>query len=135
MSYSEKQSGAKAVADAFLTNVWKLHGLPDSIVSDRGSQFISNFWTYLCARLRVKYNLSTARHPQTDGQTERVNSVVEAYLHAFVNYSQNTWTDWLPQAEFVGNNTRNASIDATPFFAAYGFNPRLGLEPAPLATE
>ena len=68
--------------------VWH-HGLPDSIVTDRSSLFISKFWSSLCYFLGVKWRLSTAFHPQTDGQTKRQNSTMEAYLRAFVNFEQN----------------------------------------------
>ena len=72
-----KELHAEGLADLFLKHVWKHHGLPRSIVSDRGSQFISNFWKFLCTRLGITAQLSTAWHPETDGQTERINGVME----------------------------------------------------------
>ena len=83
-----KELHAEKLANLFPKHVWKHHGLPRSIVSDRGSQFISNFWSFLCKRLGVTVQLSTAWHPATDGQTERINSVMEQYLWAYVNYLQ-----------------------------------------------
>jgi transposase InsO family protein len=116
-------------ANAFYQNVWKLHGLPDDLTSDRGTQFTSEFWQLICKRLRVKPNLSTAYHPETDGQTERVNAIMEHYLRAYVNYLQDDWAQWLPGAEFAANNTNSSSILASPFLANYGQHPRVGFEP------
>ncbi len=75
-----------ALAEVIIEAVVRHHGLPDSIVSDRGSVFISKFWSSLCYFLGIKRRLSTAFHPQTDGQTKRQNSTMEAYLRAFVNF-------------------------------------------------
>ncbi len=94
--------------------VWH-HGLPDSIVSDCGSVFTSKFWSSLCYFLGIKRKLSTTFYPQTDGQTERQNSTMEAYLRAFVNFEQNNWARLLPMAEFAYNNAKNASSGHTPF--------------------
>ena len=73
--------------------------------------------------------MSTTYHPETDGQTKRVNQDVERYLRSYVTYLQDDWVDWLPMAEFAQNNSQSESIKATPFFANYGFHPRLGFEP------
>jgi hypothetical protein len=111
-------------AKLFLDNIYRIHGLPDDIVSDRGAQFISNFWRGIFQLLHVKINLSTAYHPQTDGQTERVNQILEQYLRCTVNYQQDNWVDLLPLAEFAYNNTMHSSTKQTPFFANYGQHPR-----------
>ena len=124
-----KELNAEGLADLFLKHVWKHHGLPQSIVSDRGSQFISDFWKFLCKKLGVAAQLSTAWHLETDGQTEQINGVMEQYLRAFVNYLQDDWLDWLLLAEFVGNNTESETTKVTPFFANKGFHPRMGFEP------
>lgn len=68
--------------------------------------------------------MSTAFHPQTDGQTERLNQTIEAYLRAFVNYEQNNWTEVLPMAEFAYNNSTTSATNMSPFYANYGYNPR-----------
>lgn len=73
------------VVNAFVTHVTAHHWLPNAIVSDQGSQFLSEFWTTMCRMLRITQRLSTAFHPQTDSSTERMNSVVKAYLQAFIN--------------------------------------------------
>jgi hypothetical protein len=75
--------------------------------------------------LGVKQNLSTAYHPQTDGQTERVNQVVEGYLRTYIDYAQDDWEAWLPLAEFSYNNSDHSSTGMSPFYANYGFHPRL----------
>ncbi len=116
-------------ANAFYAHVWKLHGTPEVFVSDRGTQFTSDVWEYLCKNLKIDAKLSTGYHPQTDGQTERINAVMEHYLRAFANYMQDDWAKWTPGAEFAGNNTPSATTLASPFLANYGQNPRLGFEP------
>jgi hypothetical protein len=122
---------AEEVARLFTKHVWKLHGLPRTIVSDRGPQFVAEFWKHLTRHLGIKPLLSTAYHPETDGQTERANSFLEQYLRSHVSYLQDDWALWLPLAEFAANNAVNESTQTTPFFANYGFNPRLGFEPIP----
>jgi transposase InsO family protein len=107
----------------FLENVYKYHGLPDDIISDRGMQFTSKFWQSLFKILQMKTNLSSSYHPQTDGQTERVNQVLEQYLRCFVNYHQDNWVDLLPVVEFAYNNTFQESIHQTSFFTNYGYHP------------
>ena len=117
------------VARVYYSQVWKNTGLPDTIVSDRGTQFVNSFWDQLCKRLNIKANLSTAFHPQTDGQTERANSVMEQYLRTYCAYLQDDWAMWLPSAEFAANNHWSESIQCTPFFANRGYHPKMGLEP------
>ncbi|KAI1676228.1 reverse transcriptase [Pyrenophora tritici-repentis] len=120
---------AEEVSRLFTKHVWKIHGLPKTIVSDRGPQFVAEFWKHLTRRLGITPLLSTAYHPETDGQTERANSFLEQYLRSHVSYLQDDWSLWLPLAEFAANNAINESTQATPFFANYGFHPRLGFEP------
>jgi hypothetical protein len=110
--------------------VIRLHGLPDDIVSDRGPQFASRFWSCLFKLLGTKTNLSSAYHPQSDGQTERVNQILEQYLRCFINYQQDNWVDLLPLAEFTYNNTTHASTKTTPFYANYGYHPRFDIKPS-----
>jgi hypothetical protein len=125
-----KDISAEQTASLFLKHVVCLHGLPDDIVSDHGPQFASKFWSRLFGLLGTKINLSSAFHPQSDGQTEQVNQVLEQYLCCSVNYQQDDWTDLLPLAEFAYNNTIHASTKQTPFFANYGYHPRFNIEPA-----
>ena len=82
---------ALGLAKVIIDIIVRHHGLPDSIVTDRGSFFTSKFWSSLCYFLGIKRRLSTAFYPQTDCQTEKQNSMMEAYLRAFVNFEQNDW--------------------------------------------
>lgn len=125
---------APEVARAFLNHVFKLHGLCESAVSDRGGQFISAFWNELTKQLGIKAQLSTAFHPETDGQTERVNAVMEQTLRAYVDYLQDDWVTFLPMVEFTMNNSTSESTRVSPFFANYGQHPRMGFEP-PTGTD
>jgi hypothetical protein len=120
---------ADGMASIFCETIYKLHGIPKDIVSDRGPQFVSKFWQSFCTRLGIKSSLSTAYHPETDGQSERVNQVLEQYLRCFLNYHQDNWIQLLPLAEFAYNNSLHASTNLTPFFANYGFHPTSDLLP------
>uniref|UniRef100_A0A803TXD7 Gypsy retrotransposon integrase-like protein 1 n=1 Tax=Anolis carolinensis TaxID=28377 RepID=A0A803TXD7_ANOCA len=115
---------AKETADYFLQHVFRLHGLPKSLVTDRGTQFTSRFWKALQKLLGIDSRLSSAHHPQTDGQTERTNATLEQYLRCYVNYQQDNWASLLPLSEFAYNNGVQASTKETPFFENYGFHPR-----------
>jgi len=112
----------------FCDRVFRYHGLPETIVSDRGPQLVSRFWKHLCSCLKIDAQLSTAFHPQTDGQTERVNAVVEQHLRAYVTYLQDNWADYLFLAEFAGNNQVSDTTTLSPFFANCGFHPRYDFE-------
>ena len=92
------------VTRLFQDGVWKLHRLPEEVISDRGPQFVSNFMQGLSEILGIKIAASMAYHPQTDGQTERVNQEVEQFLCLFVNQRQDDWYDWLSIAEFAYND-------------------------------
>ncbi len=119
---------APGLAEVILDVVVRHHSLPDSIVSDWGSVFTSKFWSSLCYFLGIKQRLSIAFHPQTDGQTKRQNSTMEAYLRAFINFEQDDWTRLLPMAKFAYNNAKNASTSHTPFELNCGYHPRASYE-------
>jgi hypothetical protein len=114
---------ASQLASIFVEHVFKLHGLPSSIISDRDPRFTSKFWKALFKRLGTQLRMSTSHHPETDGQTERTNRTVEEMLRAFVNYKQNNWDEYLALVEFAYNNSIQASTGVTPFFANYGQHP------------
>ena len=116
---------AEGMAKLVLGHIVKLHGLPEDIVSDRGSVFTSRVWELMCKELHIERKLSTAWHPQTDGQTERINQIMEQYLRAFCSYRQDDWVDLLPFAEFSYNNAESATTKVSPFAANYGFNPTM----------
>ena len=104
--------------------VFKNHRLPGNIVSDRGAQFTSKFTSRLLELCDIKSNKSTAFHPQTDGQTEHVNQVLEQYPRIFCDYQQDYWYQLLPFAEFIYNNAQNTSTGVSLFYANYGYHPR-----------
>ncbi|KAJ1690028.1 hypothetical protein LUZ63_014183 [Rhynchospora breviuscula] len=116
---------AAQVAQAFLDNIYKLHGIPHDLVSDRDPIFTSNFWKELMGRIGIQLNMSTAYHPQTDGQTERLNQCLEQYLRCMIFDQQKTWCRWLPLAEYWYNTSFQQSLDTTPFQALYGYTPTL----------
>src|SRR5882724_2800072 len=126
---------AEDLAQIFLSQVFVKHGTPTDIVSDRGKHFISRFWWSLCQLLGIKANLSMAYHPETDGQTERVNQILEQYLQVYINYQQDDWVNLLPLAEFAYNNTSHSATMLTPFFANKGFHPKLKVSIKPVVSE
>ena len=130
-----KNTTAEQLAKLILTEVIRYHGIPESYISDRGTQFKSKFWTELCRLQGTSRRLSTAYHPQTDGQTERQNQTMEQYLRAYVNYQQDDWVDFLPLAEFAYNNSVHATTGMTPFFANYGRHPRFAATSLPKAHQ
>ena len=111
---------AEQLADLYAWNIFCLHGLPKTVVSDRGTQVIAKFWKGLCKILKIEALLSTPYHPETDGQTERMNAILEQYLRAYINYLQDDWEAWLHMAEFAANNQASETTGMSPFFATYG---------------
>jgi len=115
---------AKDVADTFLREVWKLDGLPTELISDMDAKFSGEFWESLCKSLSIRRKMSTAYHPQTDGQTEKTNQTLEGYLRNFFNYDQNDWYQLLPLAEYTYNNSTTNAYGMSPFYANHGFHPQ-----------
>src|SRR5713226_9294808 len=107
----------------YLNHVWKHFSLPCKIISDRRTQFTAHFTQALCRLLDINQNLSTAYHPQTDGQTERLNQELEQFLRAFCNMHQSDWVSLLPFAKFAHNSHIHSTIERTPFEALMGFTP------------
>jgi len=118
------QVTAEETAKLYLRHVFKHHGLPDNIVSDRGAQFTSQLTKSLLELCDIRGNKSTTYHPQSDGQTERVNQVLEQFLLIFCDYQQADWSQLLPHAEFAYNNAKHSSTQVSPFFANCGRHPR-----------
>lgn len=124
---STNQIDAEGTSELFIKHVFCHFGLPSDMVSDRGATFTSKFTQYLLRGLQIKQKLSTAFHPQTDGQTERVNSVLEQYLRCYINYQQSDWSTYLPIAQFAYNNAKHSTTEHTPFYAVFGYHPRLSV--------
>lgn len=119
----ESNHTAKDTAIVFYKEIYKKHGLPRKIISDRDSRFTSTFWTELMKLFKIKLILSTAFHPQTDGQSERAFRTIEEMLRCFVSYTQKDWDIYLPELEFAYNNHVNEATKQSPFFLDYGQNP------------
>jgi hypothetical protein len=111
------------VAQIFMDRVFKLHGMPHSIVSDRDPTFTRNFWQELFKLQGTQLHLNTSYHPQTDGQTKIVNKCLETYLMCFASERKNQWAQWLPLAEWWYNTSYHTTTRMTPFEAVYGKNP------------
>jgi len=121
---------AMDLAVIFAREVWKHHGLPADIVSDRDSRFTSEVWKQFLQLSGIRSQMSTAFHPQNDGQTECLNQTIEAYLRAFVGKEQDDWVCLLPMAEFAYNNSITTGNGMSPFYANYGFHPAAVNPPA-----
>ena len=119
-------TSAEGLARLFRDNIWKLHGLPKSVISDRGPQFAAELTKELNWMLGIKTKLSTAFHPQTDGQTERMNQELEQYLRFFIKHRQRDWLEWLAAAEFAINNKVHTATKILLFMANYGKELRMG---------
>jgi len=119
---------AEGLARLFRDNVWKLHRLPESIILDRGPQFVAGLMRELNRMLGIESKLSTVFHLQTDGQTKRVNQELEQYLRMFIDHRQEQWLEWLGTAEFAYNNKVYSSTQIIPFKANYRQNPRIGFK-------
>jgi hypothetical protein len=129
-----KTDDASHVADLFLREIVRLHGMPRTIVSDRDAKFLSYFWKTLWCKLGTKLLFSTTCHPQTDGQTEVVNRTLSTLLRAFIGKNIKTWEECLPHVEFAYNRAVRSATKFSPFEIVYGFNPLtpLDLSPSPL---
>ena len=119
---------ALTVAQLYFNNIYKLHGLPKAIISDRDRIFTSTLWRELFAMSDTTLLMSSSYHPQTDGQTERLNQCLETFLRCSVHACPKEWSKWLPLAEYWYNTTFHSALGTTPFQVLYGHPPRsLGL--------
>ena len=114
---------ARQFATLFLKEIIQLHGIPSDVITDRRSLFTSDLWKQTTGILGIEKRLSMAFHPQTDGQTERTNGILEQYLGAYVNSQQDNWNELRPMVEFTYNNGYQETIKIIPFYANYGINP------------
>ena len=115
---------AQRLAELLLEQCFLPQGPPDTLLSDRGSVFTSQFWSDICYHLKIVHRLSTAFHPQTDGQTERQNQELETYLRIYMNYQQDNWVDLLPYAEYAYNSKPHSAHGESPIKVAYGIDPK-----------
>jgi transposase InsO family protein len=111
---------AQKVAQIFLNNVFRLYGLPSTIISDRDPVFTSTFWRELFHLAQVTLAMSSAYHPQSDGQTERVNQCLETYLRCFVHSCPRQWLKWLSLTEYWYNTSEHSALGKSPFQVLYG---------------
>lgn len=111
---------AYGVAELFMREIFKHHGIPREIISDRDRKFVSEFWTTLFKLCGTKIKLSTAYHPESDGQTERTNRTLEDMLRMYVGKKQHSWDKWLHLIEFAYNDHIHSSIGVSPFYVLYG---------------
>ncbi|PKA48408.1 hypothetical protein AXF42_Ash021618 [Apostasia shenzhenica] len=116
---------AITIAQAYLDHVYKLHGMPEILISDRDAVFLSKFWQELLKLLKIQQNMSTAYHPQTDGQTEVVNRCLETYLRCMTGEKPREWAKWLSLAEWWYNTNYHSSTQRTPYEVMYGKKPPL----------
>jgi hypothetical protein len=120
---------AFSVAIAYMKDIFRLHGLPKAIVSDRDPIFTSKVWKELLKQSDTQLNMSSAHHPQSDGQTERANQCMEGYLRCYVHSCQTKWIQWLHLAKFWYNTRFHTSLQKTPFEVLYGHSLRvLGID-------
>ena len=123
-----EETSAEELARLFRDNVWKLYGLLESIVSDRGPQFVAEMTMELNRMLGIETRLSTAYHPQTDRQTKRMNQELEQYLRFFVDHRQKDWLEWLVSAKFVVNNKAHLTTKMSLFIVNYGREIRMEVD-------
>ena len=120
------QFSSKDMAQLLYDRIYSLHGLPLQIISDRGVQYSAELFQEWYKLLGIESTMSTAYHPQTDRQTERVNQILEQYLRCYVDCDLKNWSNLLPSAEFAYNNQAHEGTKESPFFLEYGRNPRAG---------
>jgi hypothetical protein len=130
-----KTDDATHVADLFFREIVRLHGVPNTIVSDRDAKFLSHFWRTLWAKLGTKLLFSTTCHPQTDGQTEVVNRTLSTMLRAILKKNIKMWEECLPHVEFAYNRSQHSTTKKSPFEIVYGFVPRAPIDLLPLPTS
>ena len=114
---------AAGTAEVYIRNVYRLHGLSQTIVCDSDLRFTAEFFREVLKRLKIDLKLSTSQHPETDGQTKRTHRTTGQILRSVLNHRQNNWEDVLPLCEFAYNGMTHGSTQSSPFFLNYGQNP------------
>jgi hypothetical protein len=117
------------LAKLFVLHVFSKHGVPSHVTSDRGSEFVSNFFKSLGKALDMTLHFTSRYHPEGDGQTEHTNQTLEQYFRIHGNYQQSNWLELLPLVEFAYNNALSVTTGVSPFFANKGYHPNLTIHP------
>jgi hypothetical protein len=127
ISLKKKQKNAENLVLIFARQIGRLHGIPSDIVTDRDSRFTSKFWKAFLTAIGIKPRMLIVFYPETDGQTERVNQTIEAFLRAFGNRQMSNWVELLPMAEVAYNHNRTTATGHSVLYANYGFHPNSGI--------
>ena len=117
------------LACLFILHMFSKHGVPSHVISNRGSEFVSNFFWSLGTALNMRLHFTSGYHPEGDGQTKRMNQILEQYLCVYCNYQQDNWSKLLPLTEFAYNNAPSATTGVSPFFANKGYHPNITVHP------
>jgi transposase InsO family protein len=127
-----KSDNVSYIADLFFTEIFYLHGVPNTIVSYRDAKFLSHFWRTLWLKLGTKLLFSTTSHPQTDGQTKVVNRTLSTMLRVVLKSNLKLWEECLPHIEFAYNRSVHSTMKVNLFQVVYGLNPRAPIDVFPL---
>ena len=117
------------LAHLFIFHVFSKHGIPSYIISNKGLEFVSNFFWYLNTALDMRLHFTSGYHPKGDGQTKRTNQTLEKYLHVYCNYQQDNWSELLSLMEFAYNDALSATTGVSPFFANKEYHPNITVHP------
>jgi len=117
------------LAHLFILHIFSKHSISSHVTSDRGSEFVSNFFQSLGTALDMQLHFTSGYHPEGDGQTKHTNQTLEQYLRVYCNYQQDNWSELLPLMEFAYNNALSATTGVSPFFANKGYHPNITVHP------
>ena len=134
-SKEDERTSTKTTVNLFLQNIWSKHGLPISMISDHGPQFVSKIWDSLCKLLRITVKLFTAFYLETNGQSKNTNQEMEQHLRSYVNHFQDNWVRLLLMGEFSVNANISATTKVPLFLAIKGYNPRVSFDPVNLSAN
>ena len=120
---------SEGLADLFIIHVFSKHGVLNHVTSDQGSEFVSAFFRALGQALSMNLHFTSGYHPEADGQTERVNQMLEQYIRIYCTYQQDDWSNLLPMVKFTYNNALNVSTGLSPFYANKGYHLNISICP------